>query len=112
MSVTPVKECFEKEIFHERYHRNRSLINVFLHEEDDENVDNPEDEASDEGLGEVVEHVDETEHLKPLDDRQKFKIIMPIIMGIANIASLHGTKQFWKYKTDLEIVEKKIRSGA
>jgi hypothetical protein len=32
-------------------------------------------------------------------------------MRIANVASLHGTKQFLRYKDDLETVEKKMRRG-
>ena len=47
--------------------------------------------------------------MKPLNDDQKFRIIHPITLRIANFISLHGTEQFYKYRDEMEEVEKKIR---
>jgi hypothetical protein len=36
-------------------------------------------------------------------------MLLPIVMSIPNLSSLHGTKRFLEYKEDLELVEKRIR---
>ena len=104
----PSKSIFDKAIFHERYHRKISLIDMFTERE----VNDEEDGVQEATSTNVVEHFDpEEEEIAPMTDKQKFKTILPIVMKIANLASLHGTKQFLMYKDDLETIEKKIRRG-
>ena len=47
--------------------------------------------------------------MKPLNDDQKFRIIHPITLRIANFISLHGTEQFYKYRDEMEEVERRKR---
>ena len=46
-----------------------------------------------------------------LSDRQKYKIVMPILVKIGNLISCHSTNQFYQYLDGLGKFEKKIRSG-
>ena len=57
------------------------------------------------------EDEEDKQNTKQMDEKTKFKMLMPIVMSIANLSSLHGTKRFLEYKEDLELVEKRIRRG-
>ena len=46
-----------------------------------------------------------------MTDHQKYKMVMPILVRIANITSVFGTKQFLEHFGDLQNVEKKLRRG-
>ena len=103
----PSKPVFDKTIFHERYFRKVAMLDLFTDQEVIE-----EDLVEVLAVGEIVEDHDIVqEDVAPMTDKQKFKTILPIVMRIANVASLHGTKQFLRYKDDLETVEKKMRRG-
>ena len=46
-----------------------------------------------------------------LSDRQKYKIVTPILVKIGNLISSHSTNQFYQYLDDLGKFEKKVRRG-
>ena len=46
-----------------------------------------------------------------LSDRQKYKIVMPMLVKIGNLISCHSTNQFYQYLDDLGNFEKKVRRG-
>ena len=105
----PSKSIFDQTIFHLRYHRNSRLINVLSHAESNPpnltnlqegliNQMNPGEDVDDENV----------EDVPVLNDRQKFNMVMPLLVNIANIASVFGTPQFLEYLKELQIVERKI----
>ena len=105
----PGQSIFDKNIFNIRYHRNSRLINILtvpgeseVHEETSSN--SPEDDVVDDMWEEPVE-------VPAMDDKKKYKTVMPILSRIANLISAHGTKQFLNYVEDLEIIETRIRRG-
>ena len=106
------RPIFDKHIFNTRYHRNKELINVLLEKSDTVDGDLPNDEelVIQEDFQEVVDCLEDT-HDPPMNDRQKFKMVMPILIKIANIASLCGTKQFFEHFEDLQSVKKRLRRG-
>ena len=108
------KSIFNKAIFDIRYHRNESLINVFscMESNPHESI-NQDDEDLLMQVDTVEAPVSEEEHDVPavMNDRQKFKMVMPLLVRIANIASVFGTNQFLEYFEDLQNVERKMRKG-
>ena len=105
----PESNIFDRELFHRRYHR---IMNIMTNLEsrgeatDFGNEDiclNPAEEFSE------TEDTEEVE--KVLDNNKKYKDIMPILLRIGNIISLHGTKNFKQYKSELECVERNVRQG-
>ena len=108
------KHIFNKDVFHLRYHRNDFLINILSNTEREgdasaaDQLDNPNNQDN---LEEVVDYEEDVDETPVMDDRQKFKMVMPLLLKIANIASVCGTKQFLEYFEDLEIMEKKMRRG-
>ena len=105
------KPIFDKDIFNKRYHRNKQLINIFTEpSESENNQENVQDFAEEDVVEDVLD--DEPREVPAMNDKKKYKIIMPIVSRIANLASAHGTKQFLKYVEDLETIETKIRRGS
>ena len=109
----PSIRVFDKEIFNKRYHRDENLVDVLANT----STNNP-DEANDDLIAQdanedVLDNGCDNNDTGPpaMSDRQKFKKVMPLLVNIANIASLFGTKQFWECYDDLAIVEKKMRRG-
>ena len=99
---------FDKTLFHSRYYR-RDLMEVIsnptiVDETNYENNNNQNPEVvNDEEVSEKRTNV--------MNEKSRFKMIMPIALSIANLASLHDTKTFLRIKEDLELVEKRIRRG-
>lgn len=103
-STDPFIKMFTTDIFNRRYHRKSNLIDVLNNEDDGiTNVDEPEDVAT----------VHPTPNNEPavLSNKQKFKKIMPMMMSIANLISLHPTKKFHEYVSEFEKIENHIRKG-
>ena len=106
-------QIFDKSIFDTRYHRNKELINVLIDTSSTGVANLPADDevVSQDDFREAIdceEDVDEN----TMTDHQKYKMVMPILVRIANITSVFGTKQFLEHLGDLRIVEKKLRRGS
>ena len=73
------------------------------------NVVQDQDEGFDkvEDSGEDNEDAEEEETV--LDDRQKYKLVTPIVMRIGNLIACHPTKKFLQYLDALNELEKRIR---
>ena len=97
---------FSMETFNERYHRNHNLMDIFNHEDDideSENLERPAEDLMDDSAT-------PTEPEK-LNDKQKYKKIVPTLMTIANLVSIHPTKKFFEYLSEFEKIENLIRRG-
>ena len=110
------KNIFDKEIFHVRYHRNQSLINVLSHTSDSTNTETSTGEDQDlinqNNHGDILVDEETNDIIPVMDDRKKFKKVMPLLVRMANIVSVFGTKQFLEYYKELQVVEKKMRRGS
>ena len=107
-------EIFSNDLFHQRYHRNESLISVLenqpelLHDlgahDDGEDLDNlvvPGD----------ISDPDEEAATIVLSDRQKHAKVMPVLMRIGNLIASHPTKKFLEYLDSLNELERRVRRG-
>ena len=97
---------FSMETFNERYHRNHNLMDILNHEDDideSENLERPAEDLMDDSAT-------PTEPEK-LNDKQKYKKIVPTLMTIANLVSIHPTKKFFEYLSEFEKIENLIRRG-
>ena len=106
----PNKKIFDAGLFHSRYHRKEVLIDVLRNannEVDDDNIRDFEDNtrvfAAPVGML--------SEEPFALDDRQKYKKIMPLLLQIGNLVCAHSTKTFYDYLTEFEKVENYVRKG-
>ena len=99
-------KMFNTEIFNKRYHRKSNLIDVLNNDNDGSTeVDEPEDDTT------VEIHPTPQNEPAVLSDKQKYKKIMPIMMSIANLISLHPTRKFYEYISEFEKIENHIRKG-
>ena len=71
-------------------------------EDQEEGVDNANDSGDDN---------EDFEEELVLDDRQKYKMVTPIVMRIGNLIACHPTKKFLQYLDALNELEKRIRRG-
>ena len=46
-----------------------------------------------------------------LTDRQKYNKIMPFLLKLGNLISVHGTKSFMEYMGEVELAEQRVRRG-
>ena len=95
---------FAKELFDKRYYREElPELSVVTEMEALHSV--PSDT--------VVSDLDENDQDDdlPLSDRDKFKIVMPILIKIGNLISCHPTQQFYSYLDDLNEFEKSVGRG-
>ena len=53
----------------------------------------------------------ETEEPQPLNDKEKFRKIMPVLTTIGSLRALHPTKRFYEYLTEFEKIENYVRKG-
>ena len=100
---------FSKDLFHRRYHRVFDLLDSLL---DDPNGNVVQDQ--DEGFDKVEDSGEDNEDAEEetvLDDRQKYKLVTPIVMRIGNLIACHPTKKFLQYLDALNELEKRIRRG-
>ena len=105
----PETHIFDKTLFNSRYYK-RDLMGILCGHENN-NEETNDDENNNEHT-EVVENEElSSKKEKIMTERSRFKMIMPIALSIANLASLHDTRSFLKIKEDLELVEKRIRRG-
>ena len=96
---------FDLSLFHRRYHREGgtgSATPSTSNSQDDELCDVDNFSAC------TVEPNTETQILTT---REKYKMILPIALNLANLASNHGTTAFLEYLKTLKEFEKNVRSG-
>ena len=102
---------FPQDLFHLRYHRVDSLIDVL--EDQSEQLQRPE-VNDDNCLDNEHDDISDPENDEPilvLSDRQKHAKIFPILMRLGNLISSHPTKKFLQYLDALNEVEKRVRRG-
>jgi len=91
---------FESSLFHERYHRSRPSGNCTPFDIQDFPNEETEEFSQESQSTATV-----------LNSREQYKLILPILLSIANIASSHGTTQFRSYLRDVKKIEDILRSG-
>ena len=115
-NIKPDICIFEKDLFHIRYYR-QDLIQIFNSESQivsDENrgdMNNNFDNIinSEEILNE--ENSSKEKGVRNMSDKYKFKLIIPLAMSIANLASIYDTQKFLQIKEELHLVEARVRRG-
>ena len=96
---------FSPDLFNRRYLRDASLA---LLEQPVANDDNNDINLP---TNNVVDDVLEQEQDFVLNDKQKYSMVMPILLRIGNMISSHSTKNFLHYLDSLNELEKKVRRG-
>ena len=99
----PSVHIFTLDIFHERYHRKNSLIDVLNNMDEAEESDRVEDPP-------IFDEMTPVEPA-PLNDKEKFRKIMPILTTIGSLITLHPTKRFYEYLSEFEKIENYVRKG-
>ena len=94
-------------MFNKRYHRSGELIDI-LNAQIDIEVE-MQDAAFDHGL--VDDIMEEEVDTLVLSDRQKYNKVMPVLLRLGNLVSVHGTKVFLDYMDEIEIAEQRVRRG-
>ena len=97
-------KIFDLSIFHSRYHRKDSLIDV-INIQTEVNQQHNDEEL----LSQYVPVPDEDPI--PLSNHRKYKLISPILLTIGNIISLHATPKFHEYLAAFEKIENIVRRG-
>ena len=98
---------FCKNMFNKRYHRSGELIDI-LNAQVDIEVE-MQDAAVEHGL--VDDIMEEEVDTLVLSDRQKYNKVMPVLLRLVNLVSVHGTKVFLDYLDEIEIAEQRVRRG-
>ena len=102
LRLSSSEEFFTKDLFNPRYLRSE-IPTDFLNNNREEIADEDPD------LGNVSE--EETVEDVALTDRQKYGMVMLILLRIGNLAACHPTKKFLKYLDGFNELEKRIRKG-
>ena len=97
---------FSQSIFNKRYHRHEGLVDLLS--EADALTDNTEVVNSHDMVDDLIEEEVDT---LVLSDKQKYNKIMPILIRLGNLVSVHGTKVFLEYLAEIEEVENRVRRG-
>ena len=97
-------EGFSENLFINRYYKNNNQPSDIVFHVNDKN--NDQDVISDS----VIEEDDE-DNIAALDEREKYKIVTPIVLRIGNLIAAHSSRKFLQYIDQLESVEKLIRHG-
>ena len=108
----PEFPLFSQNMFNKRYHREAGgLINVLKAQHDSEEVEMQETgyEVFENALEDDI--VEEQVDTLVLTDRQKYNKIMPFLLRLGNLISVHGTKSFMEYMEEVELAEKRVRRG-
>ena len=96
-------------MFHQRYHRNsEGLINILAAQLDDQVVDMQEEWIGEALIDDLMEEEVDT---LVLSDKQKYNRVMPVLIQLGNLISLHGTKSFLNYLEELKLAEVRVRRG-
>jgi hypothetical protein len=91
---------FCRSLFHERYHKQTSLGDTKIASID-----------TSEFTDDLLPIDNESTVAKVLTSREKYKLIIPVAMNIATLASSHGTEQFMTYLSAMREVENLVRAG-
>ena len=98
-------------MFNERYHRTTSLDTLAEGEVGGELAASSSTNLYEEVLSDPEDLNDDEHDFRVLSDREKFKMVMPVLLKIGNLIACHGTNDFYGYLDDLEDWEKSIRRG-
>lgn len=96
---------FSPELFHSRYLRNNDIPVT----NDEEMVENPGSINSEFEQPVNVDEPDDED--RSLSDRERYSIVMPLLVRLGSVISAHSTKQFLAYISNLEDIEQKVRRG-
>ena len=105
---------FDAEAFDRRYHHATVPdVNADPNVQNNPDVDSDlqADENDDIGFDSIQDVAQNEEVSLALTDREKFKLIFPIMTSISNLVSLHSTNQFYSYMEEFKNVEKLVRRG-
>ena len=102
----PSFPLFSQAIFNKRYHRHEGLVDLIS--ENDVLTESMEVVTSHDIVDDITEEEVDT---LVLSDKQKYNKIMPVLLRLGNLVSVHGTKVFLNYLTEIEEVEKRVRRG-
>ena len=106
----PEFPLFSQNMFNKRYHREAGgLINVLKAQQDTEVEMQETDDVFENALADDI--VEEEVDTLVLTDRQKYNKIMPFLLKLGNLISVHGTKSFMEYMGEVELAEQRVRRG-
>ena len=94
-------EGFSNDMFHIRYFKNGEDYTMT-----EITITEPEIDACDTIFENEDINVDDS-----LDQKDKYKIVTPILLKIGNIISAHSSSQFLRYIDELGQMERRIRRG-
>ena len=101
-------EIFDAGMFNARYHRTSF-------DAPDADIGGAVGTEHDMGIEEVSSDLDEEldvgEDYRVLSDKEKFNLVMPVLLKLGNLISCHGMNDFYGFFDDLEDFEKCVRRG-
>ena len=100
---------FDSDLFDPKYIRKKVDESVMSPTDNDTHPLINTNENSPEDL-EIVDPCDHDGEIS-LTDREKYKIIMPILTNLGNIVSCHSTKSFLNYVDEFKQIENLVRKG-
>ena len=98
-------EGFSKNTFNNRYFKmdeGHSDITFPISREEENTTSDHDDLELD---------MDNDDNVVSLDEREKYKIVTPILLRIGSVISAHSSNQFLKYIDELNHIERRIRRG-
>ena len=98
---------FSQSMFHTRYHRQEELVSLLSESETMAEI--TETEVTSYAM--VDDIMEEEVDTLVLTDKQKYNKVMPLLLRLGNLTSVHGTRVFLNYFAELEEVEKRVRRG-
>ena len=93
-------DVFSPELFYSRYLRSNFSFQATNDEEMLENHDNID-------MGSMDRDNDDSS----LNDRDRYNIVMTLLIRLGSVISAHSTKQFLEYISNLEDIQQKVRRG-
>lgn len=107
-TINPGFPLFSQSIFNKRYHRHEGLVDLLSETDVPTPTENAEVVTSHDMVDDIMEEEVDT---LVLSDKQKYNKIMPVLLRLGNLVSVHGTRVFLDYLTEIEEVEKRVRRG-
>ena len=104
------ESIFSKDLFHKRYHRVFNVLDSLLDDPNKE-LEHGGNTAENDDIGEVNDDEVMEENETVLTDKQKYRLVTPIVMRIGNLIACHPTQKFLQYLDALNELEKRIRKG-
>ena len=101
---------FSKDLFHKRYQRVFNVLDSLLDDPSTE-VEQGAEGVENHDTGEVYDDEVMEEAETVLNDKQKYRLVTPIVLRIGNLIACHPTKKFLQYLDALNELEKRIRKG-